>query len=622
MNPNLDSPTGQDHTAEPWLVGRGIADITGEPWGVGMMGYGMAHQRTNGIISRQFARAFVFDDGRRRLSFVVADIGMFFQAGVDAIHQRLAVRFGDTYGPNNVVLTATHTHCGPGGHGHDLLYNLTTVGPHPRTFARLVDGVVEAIARADADVAPTRLVLNNGDLTDASANRAFAAFQRNPADERDLFPGGIDQNTTLLRLERDRGVVGAINWFAVHNTSMTNTNRLISSDNKGWAAYSWEQSGADPQGATPELVTAFAQTNAGDLSPNLELQPGKGPTDDEVKNTAIIAQRQLTAARELSGRPGRELEPIIDVRHRYLHVPGVGTSSGTTGRAILGASFAAGKMTDGPGSPGFREGKQNPVAERISAALYRWRPALAQAQAPKDMFLPIGALRWAQETYLLQLVRLGDLYLICVPFEVTVVAGLRLRRAVAAEIGVASDRVLVQGYANGYGHYLTTPEEYDEQLYEGGATIFGRHQLDAILAAVVELAAAMRAGHPLDHGQPPRRQRSRIASPMGSTRFARRSRVGVRRAPTSARVGEVVTAWFDAEHPNRVLRPTYFRVEQRVGDSWTVVADDASPNTTITWHRDRCLRFHAEVDWISSEPGVYRITYVGERETTAELTVR
>ncbi len=27
--------------SQPWLVGCGSADITGEPWGVGMMGYGM-----------------------------------------------------------------------------------------------------------------------------------------------------------------------------------------------------------------------------------------------------------------------------------------------------------------------------------------------------------------------------------------------------------------------------------------------------------------------------------------------------------------------------------------------------------------------------------------------------
>ncbi|MFF2083427.1 neutral/alkaline non-lysosomal ceramidase N-terminal domain-containing protein [Nocardia sp. NPDC058176] len=605
-----------------WLVGRGIADVTGEPWGVGMMGYGMPHQRTNGIISRQFARAFVLDDGDRRVAFVVADIGMFFQAGVAAIHERLGQRFAGTYGPGNVVLTATHTHCGPGGHGHDVLYNITTAGHHSRTFARLVDGVVEAIARADADLAPSTAILTRATLHTASANRARSAFDRDPAEERAVFPDAIDPATLLLRFERAGRLVGAINWFAVHNTSMTNSNRLISADNKGWAAYSWERRGADPQGSAPELVTAFAQTNSGDLSPNLELRPGRGPTDDEVANTAIIGARQLDAARELAEQVGAELTALIDVRHRYLRVAGQPTPAGPTGRAILGASFAAGKLTDGPGSPLFDEGKRNPVPELITKALYRLLPGLARAQAPKDLFLPIGPMRWAQETYLLQLVRWGQLYLICLPFELTIVAGLRMRRAVATELGVELDLVVVQGYANGYGHYVTTPEEYDEQLYEGGATVFGRNELDALRNAFVELASALREGRAVEPGTPPRPHRLRLIGPTGSPRFARQRPVAVRDAPTSARSGQTVTVRFDADHPNAVLRPTYFRVERQQGDAWQVVADDASTTTTITWHRDLRLRFGAAVTWVAGAPGTYRITYLGSTEaTTPPITV-
>ena len=37
-----------------------------------------------------------------------------------------------------------------------------------------------------------------------------------------------------------------------------------------------------------EAVAAFAQTNAGDMSPNLNRRPGSGPTEDEFENTRII----------------------------------------------------------------------------------------------------------------------------------------------------------------------------------------------------------------------------------------------------------------------------------------------------------------------------------------------
>src|SRR5436309_12340942 len=95
----------------PWLVGCGRADVTGEPWGVGMMGYGMRFQRTTGIQLRQSSRAFVLEDRAtgERLAFVVADIGMFFRNVHDAVVDRLdPSRWRD----DNVVLTATHTHAG------------------------------------------------------------------------------------------------------------------------------------------------------------------------------------------------------------------------------------------------------------------------------------------------------------------------------------------------------------------------------------------------------------------------------------------------------------------------------------------------------------------------------
>jgi hypothetical protein len=63
-------------------------------------------------------------------------------------------------------------------------------------------------------------------------------------------------------------------------------------------------------------------------------------------------------------------------------------------------------------------------------------------------------------------------------------------------------------------------------------------------------------------------------------------------------------------------------VERQGTDGWELVADDASTTTTITWHRDRRLRFRADITWVAGEPGAYRITYVGRTEaTTPPITV-
>src|SRR5881397_446202 len=148
--------TSSSSVDTPWLVGCGRADVSGEPWRVGMMGYGMRFQRSTGIQLRQRSRAFVLVDREtsRRLVFVVADIGMFFRNVRDAVLARLDP---SSYGEDNVVLTATHTHAGVAGYSGYRLYNMTTDGFRPRTFQAIVDGVVTSIERAAADLAPGRL---------------------------------------------------------------------------------------------------------------------------------------------------------------------------------------------------------------------------------------------------------------------------------------------------------------------------------------------------------------------------------------------------------------------------------------------------------------------------------
>ncbi|WP_228489608.1 hypothetical protein, partial [Pseudomonas aeruginosa] len=46
----------------------------------------------------------------------------------------------------------------------------------------------------------------------------------------------------------------------------------------------------------------FAQTNAGNLSPNLNLKPGSGPFDNEFDNTREIGLRQFAKAYEIAGQ--------------------------------------------------------------------------------------------------------------------------------------------------------------------------------------------------------------------------------------------------------------------------------------------------------------------------------
>ncbi|BDH57982.1 neutral/alkaline non-lysosomal ceramidase N-terminal domain-containing protein [Tsukamurella sp. PLM1] len=198
------------------------------------------------------------------------------------------------------------------------------------------------------------------------------------------------------------------------------------------------------------------------------------------------------------------------------------------------------------------------------------------------MLLPVGALGWVQERLPVQVIRLGRLHLVCLPVEVTVTAGARLREAVAEAAGIAAADVLIQGYANGYAHYLTTPEEYDAQRYEAGSTIFGRNQLAAFTEAAQALAADLAAGRPSAPGTPPPRRRAgRFGSPSGSTVLSRPRDVRVTAVRTPDASGPL-TVEFACPHPNRAIPGSYVRAEGPDGD---LVADDDSPWTELTWVR-------------------------------------
>ncbi|MGH3469295.1 MAG: neutral/alkaline non-lysosomal ceramidase N-terminal domain-containing protein, partial [Thermocrispum sp.] len=560
-------------------MGRGIADITGEPADCELLGYGKSWQRSRGLHTRLRSRAFAFDSDGTRLLLIVNDLPLVFSS----LHRAVLAELD--YPEANVLITATHTHCGPGGYAHHLLYNLSN-GFHPQTFQAIVDGMLEAAERAEADLAEATVSLAHGELHDASVNRSKVAFDRNPADDRAFFPpGGIDPQTSDLRIERGGRVDGVLNFFATHGTSMTNRNRLISSDNKGYAALHWERHVEAVDYAEPSFVSAFAQTNAGDMSPNLNRRAGSGPTEDEFANTRIIGTRQYDAAAKLLSEPGVPAVPVagpLDARLTYVDLSACDvapefTSDGRMHRTsgpFAGAAALAG-TDEGKGFAGFRQ-ERNPVVDALSERVFYRSAALRDSQAPKGLAAPGALLNrvrpFIATRYPMQLLRLGPLYLIGIPGEVTVVAGLRLRRVVAGRVGADVRDVLVVGYSNGYFHYVTTPEEYDAQRYEGGSTMFGRWQLPALQQTVAGLATALHDGVPVDRGEPEpdlsAKQRPARRKPPADDPQAGRVLSGPRAEYVP---GQQVRVTFAGAYPNNDLHRggTYLDVQRLVGDVWT-----------------------------------------------------
>ena len=115
---------------QSFQLGAGVYDITGPAAEIGMMGYAMVDQKTAGIHQRLRSRAFVIASpcNGKRAVFVSADLGQLFQGVRQQVMEKLRARYGTLYTDDNVLLSATHTHSGPGGHSHYALYILTILG--------------------------------------------------------------------------------------------------------------------------------------------------------------------------------------------------------------------------------------------------------------------------------------------------------------------------------------------------------------------------------------------------------------------------------------------------------------------------------------------------------------
>ncbi|KAJ6571882.1 Neutral/alkaline nonlysosomal ceramidase [Mycena capillaripes] len=632
-----------------YLLGLGIADITGPVVETNMMGYASLGQTDTGLHQRQRARAFIVGEpntAANRIVFVNADIAMGDTGVRRAILAALAAKYGTLYTAQNVAISSTHQHSGVGGYLENVLPQITSLGFVPQTYNAIVQGVVLAIDRAHTSLALGTLSVGNTSVTGGNINRSPTAYLANPAAERALYVNeGGDQDKIMSLLSF--GSRGFLSFFPVHGTSLYENNTLVSSDNKGMAAYLYESSiepNAMPGNQT--FVAGFTQSNVGDTSPNTlgafcesPGQPydgmpcqantstcggtvadchGRGPgfTLDSFgfHSNQMIAQVQVNAAKTILGKSLASVTGSVRSVHVYLDMANhtFVLPNGTTAEtcpAAMGFSFAGG-TTDGPGAFDFVQGDnsttQNPFWEIVKSFVTPV-PSAAQVacQAPKPILLNTGyatqPYAWSPSTVDIQMLKVGNFVMVVVPGELTTMAGRRLRNAVRAQLissGIIDNSayVVVAGPANTYAHYITTREEYAIQRYEGASTIFGQYTLEAYIdkyTSLVPFLANTPSGTPSSDAAPPELTSSAISlqtgvvfdsAPIGKSFGS----VLIDVVTTTAyHAGSTVLAQFVGANPRNNLRleGTFLSVDQLVSGAWKPVKSDSHPSTLYQWTR-------------------------------------
>ena len=181
--------------------------------------------------------------------------------------------------------------------------------------------------------------------------------------------------------------------------------------------------------------------------------------------------------------------------------------------------------------------------------------------------------------------RIGNRVMLTVPGEMTVELGRRVRASARAALSGSELRhVVVAGYANEYVSYLTTPEEYAAQHYEGGTTVYGPASGPFLTAALADLAGRLGSGAPPPPAYPFDPTRGLRPDGPGYPAGAPAGRI-TRQPRAAARLRRAELRWRGgADGLDRPLDRAFVTVQRLGPGGWTSVDDDRG--LRILWRVD------------------------------------
>lgn len=504
---------------------------------------------------------------------------------------------------------------------------------------------------------------------------------------------------TLLRFQRSNGEeVGSMNWFAVHPTSDALSEYglgavPISGDNKGYAAYLFERFKEQNKATTSDesFVASFMQADEGDAFTQMWFdndekraeQQAVLPPNEPSPVTVANGQKQLLSALTLYAQANNALTGPVDYRFGYVQMDQVEVTDPVvldslahpaeldaepkrTCNAAMGVSFPAAGHGAQPGEPGqfteagvtcadpdyaqlvadeFRQGAGGNVPTGLFAATVGCNASSApvlnlDCQAEKPILFVFGPPLNASATVIpFQLFRMGNLAIVGLPWEITTMAGRRIRDTVLDVLKTDGvDYVVITGLANDYVSYLTTREEYALQMYEAASNQFGPWSLAAVQQETRRLALDMVNGTDSNAGPTPPvtfPQLIQLLPPQGTDLPPPGSSFGavVTDAAATYQAGETVRAVFQASSPNSDLKTegSFLFVEQKLAnDTWQTIATDSDPETSFVWHSDSpepqllaSVTSTAEILWRiprNTPAGTFRIRFEGVANQLTQLT--
>lgn len=484
----------QDIPNKTLLAGAAKADITPPP-GMPMAGYSMWANYGKGFRTRLYARVLYLKSvSGRSTALVQCDL----LTGSVLLNQRVAELIaGETdIGIDGLLIAGTHTHSAPGNYFENNFYNdnaSNASGFDPEYFDYLSRQISGAIIRAFKEKKPARIATGKTQIREMTRNRSIESYRANKNVSRENPPDiyeAVNPDLYLIRvdvLDQDDQYrpLAALSSFSIHGTAVPAKNNLYNGDVfayierdvehgiKNYYKISWEP-----------VHAAFNGTHA-DNSPNYETQ---GFLEARRLGTSI-GRRALELFRALDGKLKNDATIRFAARETDLFTESCIEGICLCERPAVGCSLAAG-ADDGPSPvisslPWLRQGSP------------RWFFTGSCQGHKRILGGPLQPLILPKKDFphqlLLQAIQIDDLVFLPVPFETTKEAGIRIAAQFKEKFAPANDlqSVAVISCANGYYGYVTTPEEYSVQRYEGGHTLYGPQTQPFLAGQLSNLAQDM-----------------------------------------------------------------------------------------------------------------------------------
>jgi len=377
-----------------------------------------------GALDPLHAKALLLTNDSTMVAFLTVDAVGILGELVDRIHSK-AVSLGSTLPRGQLVVSASHTHSGPGSltdlhfwehAGSDLL--------HAPLRDAFVARCAEALLMAEINLQPAKLGMASSSLPNVTTNRRAGVSPN-------ITPGMVDEELGVIRVDKAGGGALAVLWnFAVHGTAHDATNLRFSADVMGAASKLVE--------TTLGVPALFANGAEGDAEP-----VGSGGT------AAIAVLAPVMALKVIDIHNGISPQATVVLKSASEVVP--------FGKATLDLSL--GRLAAG-------------ATDLDIPTFIDLNSSLPIKMGPD----------WFENNYRFQAIRINDSLIVPVPGEPIFFVGQAMK---AESLALGFSRVFIFGVSNGHMAYITTEAEYNVGGYEGIATFFGPKTAEKVRAAAM-----------------------------------------------------------------------------------------------------------------------------------------